>query len=311
METRPLGPFDVSIVGLGCNNFGRRIDADATRIVVQAALDAGITFFDTADVYGDGESEAFLGRALAGRRDEAIVATKFGLTMPDGSGGAPLWIRTAVEDSLRRLDIDHIDLYQFHAPDDETPIAETLGALGELVAAGKVRTIGCSNVTVDQLEEALGTSAEGELPAWVSVQNHYSLLHREPEDDGILDACDRHGLGLLPFFPLASGVLTGKYRPGAAPPEGTRLATIPAERAERFLNADSLDAAARLEQFAAERGHSLLELAFGYLLAADPVASVIAGATRPEQIAANAAAAGWRLTTEERAEAQALATTGS
>lgn len=308
METRTLGPFDVSVVGLGCNNFGSRIDSDATRRVVDAALDAGISLFDTADVYGNGQSEEFLGRALAGRRERAIVATKFGMEMPDGSGGSAEWIRTAVEASLQRLDMDHIDLYQFHRPDESVPIAETLGALGELVQAGKVRAIGCSNVSVEQLEEGLGVSGSQRLPAWVSVQNHYSLLHREPETDGVLDACDRHGLTLLPFFPLASGVLTGKYRSVEHPPEGTRLAEIPPERASRFLNDDWVAAAGRLESFATQRGRSLLELAFGYLLTSRPVASVIAGATRPDQIVANAQAADWRLDEEEVATARALAT---
>lgn len=307
MDTRSLGPLDLPVVGLGCNNFGRRLDAVETRRVVDAALGAGVTFFDTADVYGDGASEEYLGAALAGRREEAVVATKFGIEMPGGGGGSPAWVRRAVDDSLRRLGMDHIDLYQFHRPDDEVPVAETLGALGELVEAGKVRAVGCSNVTVEQLAAGLETAAGSDLPAWVSVQNHYSLLHRDPETDGILAACERHGLGLLPYFPLASGVLTGKYRADTAPPEGTRLAGIPAERAARFLNPDSSAAAERLEGFARDHGRTLLELAFGYLLAAAPVSSVIAGATRPEQVTANAAASGWRLSDAEAAEARRLA----
>jgi len=306
MDTRTLGPFDVSVVGLGCNNFGSRLDSAATRSVVETALEVGINFFDTADIYGDSKSETYLGAALAGHRDEAIVATKFGMEMPEGSGGSAAWVQTAAEASLRRLGIDHIDLYQFHRPDDEVPIAETLGALAELVAAGKVRAIGCSNVSVAQLEEALGFSGGESLPSWVSVQNHYSLLHRDPEADGVLDACERHGLGLLPFFPLSSGVLTGKYRRGEEPPKGTRLGDIPAERAERFLNDERAAAAERLSGFAADRGRTLLELAIGYLLAAIPVASVIAGATKPEQVAANAAAASWTLSADEVAEARLL-----
>jgi aryl-alcohol dehydrogenase-like predicted oxidoreductase len=309
MDTRTLGPFDVSVVGLGCNNFGTRIDEAGTQRVVDAALDAGITFFDTADVYGESRSEEYLGRALAGRRDQAIVATKFGLEMPGGAGGSDRWVRQAVDDSLRRLGTDHIDLYQFHAPDDDTPIAETLGALGDLVAAGKVRAIGCSNVSVAQLEDGLGASADGDLPAWVSVQNHYSLLHREPEEDGILEACAHHRLGLLPFFPLASGVLTGKYRENETPPEDSRLGSIPAERAGRFLKPEWLAAATRLTAYAADHGRTLLDLAFAYLLASGPVTSVIAGATRPEQATTNAAAADWDLTPDQQAEVRRIATT--
>jgi len=307
METRTIGPLEVSAVGLGCNNFGGRIDEAATASVVHAALDAGITLFDTADVYGKGLSEEYLGKALRGRRDEAVIATKFGIEMPGGSGASPEWIEQAVADSLRRLGVDHIDLYQLHAPDDDTPVEATIAALDGLVTAGAVRAVGCSNVTAEWLDATLGISAERDLSGWVTVQNHYSLLHREPEGDGVLDACARHGLGMLPYFPLASGMLTGKYRAGETPPEHTRLGAIPAERASKFMNDEAFATVERLQRFSDRHGRSLLELAFGYLLSRPEVASVIAGATRPEQIEANVAAGGWRLTEEEMAEVALLA----
>jgi aryl-alcohol dehydrogenase-like predicted oxidoreductase len=307
METRPLGPFAVSVIGLGCNNFGRRLDRAQTAVVVGAALEAGITLFDTADVYGDGASEEYLGAALGTRRDTVVVATKFGMDMPTGSGASAAWIERAVEDSLRRLGTDRIDLYQMHRPDPTTPIEETLDALGRLVAAGKVRAVGCSNVTAEGIEASLAASGTGARPAWVSVQNQYSLLHRQPEDDGVLQACTERGLRLLPFFPLASGMLTGKYHPGEPAPQGSRLAGLPPERSSRFLNDASLGAVSRLTAFAEERGHTLLELAFGYLLSSPAVPSVIAGATRPAQIAANTGARGWRMTADEVTEARRLA----
>jgi len=306
MEARSLGPFEVSVVGLGCNNFGGRLDSTATSAVVNAALDAGITLFDTADMYSEGKSEEYLGIALGSRRDEVIVASKFGMEMPDGSGGSADWVRTAAEASLRRLGTDRIDLYQMHEPDEAVPLSETLGALGELVAAGKVIAVGCSNVSVEEIRQGLGTSDGGELPQWVSVQNEYSLLQRQPETDGVLVECEQQGLGFLPFFPLASGVLTGKYRDASAPPDGTRLAGLPPERAARFLSDSTVAQSLRLEAFAAGHGHTLLDLAFGYLLSASAVSSVIAGATRVEQIAANASAASWVLSPDEAAEARAL-----
>ena len=307
MEHRQLGSFSVPVVGVGCNNFGRRLDRAGTALVVGAALDAGITLFDTADVYGDGLSEEYLGAALGARRDEVIVATKFGMDMPDGSGASAAWIARAVEDSLRRLGTDHIDLYQMHRPDPATPIEETLEALDELVASGKVTAIGASNMTAAGIAESMRTAESNGNPVWVSIQNQYSVIHRDPESDGVLAACTDLGIGLLPYFPLASGVLTGKYRPGEPAPEGSRLAGLPPERASRFLNDSSLAAATRLEGFAAERGHSLLDLAFGYLLASPAVPSVIAGATIPAQITANVAAARWRLTDDEVIEVRALA----
>lgn len=309
METRRIGELEVSVVGLGCNNFGMRIDEAATRDVVHAALDAGINYFDTADSYGGTKSEQFLGAALADRRDEAVIATKFGSSgSPDGSltGGHPDWVRQAAEASMSRLGIDVIDHYQFHRPDPEVPLAETMGALQELVEAGKVREIGCSNFDVALLDEATGHSvAQGWRP-FASVQNRYSVLHREPED-GVVEACARHRMALVPFFPLESGLLTGKVASDGTAPEGSRLAMMPDDRRERFLDQARLDAVAALTGFAADHGHTILELAMAYLLSEPTVASVISGATKPEQVASNSAAAGWRLTDAEREECRRLA----
>jgi aryl-alcohol dehydrogenase-like predicted oxidoreductase len=301
MENRKIGSLDVSIIGLGCNNFGWRLDYDRTVAVVDAALDAGINFLDTADIYGGTESEEFLGRALEGRRDRVVLATKFGMKVDEQRQGAkPDYARRACEDSLRRLRTDRIDLYQLHQPDPSTPIADTLGALDELVRSGKVREIGCSNFSVEQLREAKAAAGQG--ARFVSVQNEYSLLHREPER-GVLAECEREGLAFLPFFPLAGGMLTGKYRSGQPLPEGTRLS----KGSPRFLNDKNLAIVEELANFAASRGHSLLELAFSWLLSHPPVASVIAGATSPEQVQANVKAAGWRLTPADLAEIDKLA----
>lgn len=293
METRKIGSLDVSVVGLGCNNFGGRIDADATKNVVDAALDAGINFFDTADVYGGTKSEEFLGRVLGARRDQVVLATKFGMPLDDEHpGGAnPDYIQRAVEDSLRRLNTDRIDLYQLHRPDEKTPIADTLGALNALVQAGKVREIGCSNFSAAQLREAEAAVQQGGA-RFVSVQNEYSLLHREPEAE-VLSECERLGLAFLPYFPLASGLLTGKYRQGRPLPEGARIQSE--GRFSNLLTDENLSTVESLLQFAESRGHTLLELAFSWLLAHKAVASVIAGATKPEQIQKNAAAADWPL----------------
>ncbi len=292
METRRIGSLEVSVVGLGCNNFGMRIGRKETAAVVDAALAAGINFFDTADIYGGAKSETYLGEALGARRDEIVLATKFGAPYEGHGGGASAaYIRTAVEDSLARIGTDRIDLYQLHLPDQKTPIAETIGALTELVAEGKVREFGCSNFTVDMLTEAAAATPPGK-PGFVSVQNHYNILFREPED-GVLEYCDRTGTAFLPFFPLASGLLSGKYRAGEAPPEGTRLAAM-GEGAASQLSDERLAAVAALDELAGREGHSVLDLAFGWLLARSPVASVIAGATRPEQIASNVAAGAWR-----------------
>jgi aryl-alcohol dehydrogenase-like predicted oxidoreductase len=301
MENRKIGSLDVSIIGLGCNNFGWRLDYDRTVAVVDAALDSGINFLDTADIYGGTESEEFLGRALEGRRDRVVLATKFGMKVDEQRQGAkPDYARRACEDSLRRLRTDHIDLYQLHQPDPSTPIADTLGALDELVRSGKVREIGCSNFSVEQLREAKAAAGQG--AKFISVQNEYSLLHREPER-GVLAECEREGLAFLPFFPLAGGMLTGKYRRGQPLPEGTRLS----KGSPRFLNDKNLAITEELANFAAFRGHSLLELAFSWLLSHPPVASVIAGATSPEQVQANVKAAGWRLTPADLAEIDKLA----
>ncbi|MFL6261581.1 MAG: aldo/keto reductase [Thermoanaerobaculia bacterium] len=301
METRKIGSLNVSIVGLGCNNFGWRLDYDRTVAVVDAALEAGINFLDTADIYGGTESEEFLGRALQGLRGQVVLATKFGMKVDDQRKGArPDYVRRACEDSLRRLRTDHIDLYQLHQPDPETPIGDTLAALDELVRAGKVREIGCSNFSVQQLREA--KEAAGGGARFVSVQNEYSLLHRDPEQ-GVLAECEREGLAFLPYFPLAGGMLTGKYRRGQPTPEGTRLA----KGKGRFLNDRNLDVVEELASLAASKGHSLLELAFSWLLSHRQVASVIAGATDAGQVRSNVHAAGWRLNPVDLAEVDKLA----
>ena len=307
METRKLGTIDVSIVGLGCNNFGRRLDADQAATVVQAALDHGINFFDTADVYGDGLSESYLGQALGDRRSEVLVATKFGYKLSDnGSGGAsPEWIGQAVRDSLDRLGTDHIDLYQLHTPDADTPIDATLGALTELVDEGLVLNIGCSNFSAEQIEGSFDAAERGSYTSFASVQNEYSLLHRQPEDD-VLQATKEHEMAFLPYFPLASGMLTGKYRKGVEPDTDTRLGGLPADRASRFLNEGNLRIVEDLIGFAQARSRTVLELAFSWLATRPTVASVIAGATKAEQVAANVAAAGWAISTDEAAEVDSI-----
>jgi aryl-alcohol dehydrogenase-like predicted oxidoreductase len=302
MELRSIGSLRVSVVGLGCNNFGMRIDAAATDRVVAAALDSGINFFDTADIYGGTQSEEFLGRALGRRRREAIVATKFGMAVDDKRRGArPEYVRRAADDSLKRLGTDYIDLYQLHQPDPDVPIADTLGALDALVKAGKVKEIGCSNFSAEQLDEAFDTTKTGEA-RFVSVQNEYSLLHREPETS-VLPACDRLALAFLPYFPLASGLLTGKLEPGKAPPLDSRLSL---QWTSRFTTEKNVRIAEALKAFAASRGHTLLDLAMSWLAARPQVASVIAGATSPEQVRANAVALNWALTPEELAEIDRL-----
>ncbi len=305
METRTIGSLKVSVVGLGCNNFGMRIGRKETADVVGAALDAGITLFDTADIYGGTKSETYLGAALGTRRDEIVLATKFGVPYEGHEGGASAaYIRTAVEDNLTRLGTDRIDLYQLHAPDSKTPIAETVGALGELVAEGKIREFGCSNFNVAMLADAAAATPPGG-PRFISVQNQYNILFRQPED-GVLDECARTGMAFLPYFPLASGLLSGKYRVGEPAPEGTRLAAM-GERAADQLSDERLATVAALESVARRGGHSVLDLAFGWLLSRPVVASVIAGATRPEQIAANVAAGQWRPGDDVLAEVDAIA----
>jgi aryl-alcohol dehydrogenase-like predicted oxidoreductase len=315
METRTLGTssLEVSVVGLGCNNLGRpgtfTFDQHGSDAVVHAALDAGVTFFDTADVYGDeyGLSETRLGAALAGRRDEAIIATKFGHVEIDsplaefGSKGGRAYIRAAVEGSLRRLNVETIDLYQQHTPDPSVPIAETLGALDELVREGKVRAIGNSNFSASQLTEADEEATRLDTARFVSAQNHYSLVAREAEAD-VIPAVERLGLGFLPYFPLANGLFTGKFSRSALPAD-TRIAR---QRPHVHKNAP-WDAIEAFEASAANRGIGILEATFGWFLARPALSSVIAGATKPEQIRANAAAgAGWRPTGEELAEVDAL-----
>jgi aryl-alcohol dehydrogenase-like predicted oxidoreductase len=288
MDTRRIGSLEVSAVGLGCNNFGRRVDEAGTKRVLDAAVGAGITLLDTADIYGGTKSESFMGTALAGRRDRFILATKFGMKVDEGRQGAkPAYVRQAVEASLKRLRTDHIDLYQLHEPDPSTPIAHTLAALDELVQQGKVREIGCSNFDLGQLHEARRAVRDG-AARFVSVQNEFSLFHRDPES-GILDACKDLGMAFLPYFPLASGLLTGKYRKGAKAPANSRLA------GSAKVTPEKLDSVELLIEFAEARGHTILELAVSWLPAHEPVASVIAGATSPEQVHANAKAAGWRL----------------
>ncbi|AXT85386.1 aldo/keto reductase [Aeromicrobium sp. A1-2] len=292
---RPLGTSDltVSTVGLGCNAFGSRIDADQTRAVVDAAFEHGIDFFDTADTYGIGQSEELRGQALGVRRDQVLIGTKFGMDMQGANGddggrrGTAEYVRTAVEASLRRLDTDYIDLYQLHTPDPSTPIVETLGAMSELVVEGKVRAIGCSNLQAWQVVDADWVARTAGLESFVTAQNEYSLYNRTAEVE-LAPACLSLGVGLLPYFPLAYGLLTGKYRRGEGAPEGTRLAV----QSQRLQDAD-WERIEALEAYALARDISILDLAIGGLAAQPAVTSVIAGATRPEQVAANAKAGGW------------------
>jgi aryl-alcohol dehydrogenase-like predicted oxidoreductase len=295
MRTRAVGSLEVSVVGLGCNNFGGKLDEAGTREVVDAAIGAGITLFDTADIYGGTRSEEFLGRILEGRRDEVLLASKFGMSRPPhvAGGASAAYVRQAVEASLTRLRTDRIDLYQLHEPRPETPIAETLGVLDELVREGKVREIGCSNLDAAQLREARDAATGARF---VCVQNELSLLATDDVTEGLSEA-GRLGMAYLPYSPLADGLLTGKYRRGETPAAGTRLDVWydDAERAEVLTDAtfDRLDT---LATFAAAHDSTLLDLAFAWLLSHPPVASVIAGATTPDQVRANVAAGGWELT---------------
>jgi aryl-alcohol dehydrogenase-like predicted oxidoreductase len=329
LEHREIGSLHVSVVGLGCNAFGLSLDAAGAEAVVGAALAAGITFFDTADSYGGTTGEELLGRAIARRRDEVVLATKFGVPIDDArpGGGSPDYVRRAIDESLRRLRTDRIDLYQLHVPDPDVPIEETLGALNELVVAGKVRELGCSNVSAEELAGAATATLPENGRRFASVQNEYSLLRRGAED--VLGECRRQGVAFIPYYPLAGGLLTGKYRRGEPPPAGSRLApgsrgTRPGAgtpalveslrsgrlpripRRRELLNERNLDLVEELVTFAEARGHTLLELAFAWLLAHPEVSTVIAGATQPTQVAANAAAADWRLSDEERAEVDAI-----
>jgi aryl-alcohol dehydrogenase-like predicted oxidoreductase len=315
VESRLVGTLKVSLAGLGCNNFGRKLDRAASAAVVQAALDSGIRFFDTADRYGYGDnpfsgagrSEEFLGQALGHHRAEVVIATKFGLPMgddPSHRGGGHEWVHRACEGSLRRLGTDCIDLYMIHTPDPATPVEETLGALNELVEAGKVREIGCSNFTAEMLRQADMASRLSGHARFVGVENEYSLLRREAEND-VLPMCQELGIAFLPYFPLASGLLTGRYTKGQPPPEGSRL-SLGTPRDHFALTDETLDLVQRFSEFAAARGHTVLELAVAWLLANPLVPSVIAGATSPDQVRSNAAAVAWTLTPTERDEVAAL-----
>lgn len=304
MQFRNLGRsgLRVSLVGLGCNNFGGRIDLDATRKVVDAAIEHGITLFDTADIYGvEGGSETCLGQVLGSRRKDIVLATKFGMKMfHGGEGGSRRYIMNAVEESLVRLKTDWIDLYQFHKPDPLTPIDETLRAFEDLVKHGKVRYIGCSNMPAWQVADAQWTARDLGLSGFASAQDEYSLLKRGAEAD-LIPAIAHYGMGLLPYFPLANGALTGKYKRNAPMPEGARLTKLP-ERADQIFSEDNWRRIEGLTAFVEARGKTLVELAFSWLAAQPVVSSVIAGATKPEQIAANVKAADWALTAEELAE---------
>jgi aryl-alcohol dehydrogenase-like predicted oxidoreductase len=311
MEMRRVGSLEVSVAGLGCNNFGMRIDEDAAQRVVDAALDAGVNHFDTADIYGKGRSEEFLGRALGNRRGDAVITTKVGMQVPEGEhGGSEPNVTRHCDESLARLGTDRIDLYLLHQPDPDTPIAETLSAFAKLIAAGKVLEVGCSNFSGAQLEEAEDVAKELGVPRFVNAQNDFSLLNRSVEDD-VLPVCRRLDVLLMPYFPLASGMLTGKYRRGQEHPEGSRLAAW-GPMADQFANDEKFDVVERLTAYAEAHGHTLTELALSWLAGTPAVGSVIAGATSPEQVRANAAATtAWTLTDTEWAEVDALARVGS
>ena len=306
MEYRQLGRsgLQVSEIGLGTNNFGGRLDAEATALVIDQVLDVGINMIDTANSYGGGLSEEYIGRALKGKRQQALIATKVASRAADGpnqSGASRQHILTEVEDSLRAMGTDYIDLYQIHFPDSNTPIEETMHTLDSLVASGKVRYIGCSNFKAWQVCEAQWTSKSQRLTPFVSAQPRYSMLDRTAEAE-LVPFCQEYGVGILPYFPLENGFLTGKYKRGQAAPEGTRLA-----QNDRGMFTDAhFDILEALESFASERGHTILELAFAWLLANSAVSSVIAGATKPEQVVANAKAAGWALSGEEMTEIDSL-----
>jgi aryl-alcohol dehydrogenase-like predicted oxidoreductase len=301
VEKRRIGSLEVSVVGLGCNNFGMRLDQEVSAQVIEAALAARITFFDTSDSYGP--SEEYLGKTLGPRRRAVTIATKFGKPVPgQGEGATAGYVKLAVEASLRRLRTDYIDLYQLHAPVPSVPIGETLEALDKLVRAGKVREIGCSNFAAEQIREAARV-ARPKAARFVSVQNEYSLLHREPER-AVLKACEELEIAFLPYFPLASGLLTGKYRQGREAPAGTRIADM--EYFKRTVTPERLARVEALARFAESRGRRLLDLAISWLVMRPEVASVIAGATSADQVKRNALAATWRLSAKESAELDAI-----
>ncbi|HEX5369744.1 MAG TPA: aldo/keto reductase [Dehalococcoidia bacterium] len=303
MEYRTLGKsgLQVSVVGLGCNNFGGRLDAAATAGVIDKCIDMGITFFDTADIYGRGKSEEFMGPALKPHRRNIVIATKAAANMGEGpywSGLSRKYLFEAVDDSLRRLQTDYIDLYQVHFPDARTPVEETLATLDDIVKSGRVRYIGCSNFTGWQVVEADWIARTGHLNHFISAQNEHSLLQRSVEAE-LAPACLKYGLGVLPYFPLASGFLTGKYQKDGQMPEGARLSAPNSPMAGRILSDANYEMLGKLETFADERGHSMIELAFSWLASKPYVSSVIAGATRPEQVEQNAKSADWKLTDED------------
>ncbi len=305
MEHRNLGNsgLQVSVAGLGTNNFGRRSDYEHSVAVINKAIDLGINFIDTADVYGQGQSEEYIGRALQGRRRDLILATKFESPMGEGplwKGASRRYLFEAVQASLKRLQVDYIDLYQVHYPDPNTPVEETMNALDDLVRRGDIRYIGCSNFAAWQVVEAQWVAKAEHLSPFISAQNYYNLLHREVEDD-LVSVCKKYGLGVIPYFPLEGGVLTGKYRPNEPAPEGTRFAgSGPA--ASRFLNDRNFAMLSKFEEFAANQGHTVAELALAWLGSQSQVSSVIAGATRPEQVEDNVRALEWRLTPEDLKE---------
>jgi aryl-alcohol dehydrogenase-like predicted oxidoreductase len=306
MEMRTIGTIPVPLAGIGCNNFGRRIDEERTRDVIDAAFEADATLFDTADLYGDTHSEEFLGRALGSRRDRAVIVSKFGMrTPPEGmTGGDPRWVVRACEESLGRLRTDRIDVYLLHTPDDATPIGDTLTAMSRLVDEGKVREIGCSNFSSKQLDEAADAAGDLEVRSFVTMQNEYSLVELQPREE-VLPACRRIGLSLMPYAPLGSGLLTGKYRRGEPPPPGTRLAGRGG--ADEYLTDERFDAVERLSRFAEEHGHTIHELAMSWLAVQPEIATVIAGATSAEQVRQNSAAVeAWKLTETELAEIDEL-----
>lgn len=304
MRTSWIGDLEVSVVGLGCNNFGRALDKAGSAAVVAAALEVGISHFDTASNYGEGQSEAFLGAALGGRRDDVVIATKVGVPIPgwEGSGGAaPDYVRQVLERSLTELGTDYVDIYMVHFPDPKIPIEDTLSVMNVMVDEGKVRQIGCSNFDPAQLTEALAVSAEKGWPPFVCDQVQYSMVHREPEENGLAELCAESGVALLPYYPLASGLLTGKTRRGGEPQGRLKM-----DRYQEYLTDDNFDVVEAVERFAVERELSMVQVALGWLLSREAVPAVTAGATSPEQVRANAAAADWEPTPDDLSALQEL-----
>jgi aryl-alcohol dehydrogenase-like predicted oxidoreductase len=304
MRTSWIGDLEVSVVGLGCNNFGRALDKVGSAAVVDAALDVGINHFDTASNYGEGQSESFLGAALGARRDDVVIATKVGVPIPgwEGSGGAaPDYVRQVLERSLTELGTDYVDIYMIHFPDPKTPIEDTLAVMSAMVDEGKVRQIGCSNFDPAQLNEALAVSAERGWPPFVCDQVEYSLLHREPEENGLAELCVQSGVALLPYYPLANGLLTGKTKRGGEPQGRLRM-----ERYQEYLTDENFDVVEAVERFARDRGLTMVQVALGWLLSREAVPAVTAGATSPEQIRSNAAAADWEPSADDLASLEDL-----